>query len=76
MTNRISLFKRWRTEDILQMVFYLILMIVFSFFFAAFGWWVISLLIGFEFSWNWAAAFFVFTTFCGSSNGLKLTFSE
>lgn len=76
MTNRTSILKRWRTEDILQMVFYLVLMIVFSFFFAAFGWWVISLLIGFEFSWNWAAAFFVFTTFCSSSNGLKLTFSE
>lgn len=76
MTNNSSIFKWWRSEDILQIVLYIILMIAFSFFLAAFGWWVISFLIGFEFSWNWAAAFYVCTIFFGSSNGLKLTFSE
>jgi len=76
MTNKPSIFNRWRIEDISQIVFYIILMAVFGFFLAALGWWVISLLIGFEFSWNWAAAFWICTIFFGSSNGLKLTFSE
>lgn len=76
MTNKTSIFKRWRTEDILRIVFYIILMAVFGFFLAAFGWWVISLLIGFEFSWNWAAAFWICTIFFGRSNELKFTFSE
>ena len=76
MTNKTSIFDRWHTEDILRIVFYIILMNIFSFFLAAFGWWVISLLIGFEFSWNWAAAFYICTIFFGGSNGLRLTFNE
>lgn len=76
MTNNSSIFKRWRSEDILQIVLYIIFIIAFSFFLAAFGWWVISLLIGFEFTWNWAAAFYIFSCFCGSSGGLKLTVKE
>ena len=76
MTNNSSIFKRWSTESILQLVFYFVLMVIFTFGVAALGWWVISLLIGFEFYWNWAAAFWVFSCFCGNSGGLKLTFSE
>lgn len=76
MTKNSSIFDRWRTEDIFRVVFYYILMLIFSFLLAAFGWWFISLLIGFEFSWNWAAAFYICTVFFGNSSGLKLTFSE
>lgn len=72
MTKRSSIFDRWDTEDILIIVLYSILVFVFSFLLAAFGWWVISLLIGFEFTWNWAAAFWIFTSFCGNGTGLKL----
>lgn len=76
MTKHLSIFDRWHTEDILRVVFYLILMFIFGFLLAAFGWWVICYLIGFEFSWNWAMAFYVCTVFFGNSSGLKLTFSE
>lgn len=72
MTKRSSIFDRWDTEDILIIVFYTICMFVFGFLLAAFGWWVISLLIGFEFTWNWAAAFWIFTSFCVNGTGLKL----
>lgn len=76
MTKRSSIFDRWHTEDILTIVFYCIFMCIFSFFLAAVGWWAISLFIGFEFSWNWAAAFWIFTSFCSSDTGLKLKFER
>lgn len=72
MTKRSSIFDRWHTEDVLIIVFYSILVFVFNFLLAAFGWWCISVLLGFEFSWNWAAAFWIFTSSCGNYTGLKL----
>ena len=71
MTKRSSIFDRWHTEDILIIVFYSILVFVFNFLLTAVGWWFISVLLGFEFSWNWAAAFWICTIFFGGSNGLN-----
>ena len=76
MTKRSSVFDRWHTEDILTIVFYSILVFVFNFLIVAVGWWFISVLLGFEFSWNWAAAFWIFTSLCGNDTGLELKFER
>lgn len=76
MTKRSSIFDRWDTEDILIIVLYSILMFVFGFLLAAVGWWAISVFLGFEFSWNWAAAFYIFTSFCSNGTGLNLKFEQ